>query len=701
MRIERLDWDGADAPALAARLRAAGAGRSARSRAEVAGSSSECATAATRRCASRRRPRRARSPESLARRPGGRSRRAPGLLEPEAARGAAARRAQHRARWPRAELERASARRRSSCPRARRSRSAKSRSAAPGVYAPGGRAAYPSSVPDVLRSPPASPASARIAVACPPGRGRAAPRRGARGLRDRRRGRGLRGRRSAGDRRPGVRHRDDRRRSTWSPGPGNRYVTEAKRLVFGDGRHRRHRGAERADGGRRRDRRTRAGSRSTSAPRPSTATDSPLIVASPDVALLDRIAELVDELAAERPSVADAPLALVATPGSSAALTLADAVAPEHLELAFEGADENAARGADRRAACSSGAGGATAFGDYAAGSNHVLPTGGAARFGGPLGPAHVPAPDLGRHAARRRRRGPRAPRRRPGPRRGLSRARRVGRGARRADPQRCTAGLQVICEPMSRTAEISRKTSETEVTVALDLDGGEVSASTGVGFLDHMLELLGRHGRLGLRVEASGDLETGAHHTVEDVGIALGQALDRALGDRAGIRRYGYMAVPMDEALGMCAIDISGRPLCLFEADLPAVSIAGLRHRAGRGVLPRRRHQREADPAPRDALRLQRPPHDRGVLQGVRAGRCARRSRSTRARAGSPRPRGPSPIEHDFRRDPRLRHGQPALGREGARAGRRRGADHRRPGCGAGRRRRRSCPASGRFPPR
>jgi imidazoleglycerol-phosphate dehydratase len=128
----------------------------------------------------------------------------------------------------------------------------------------------------------------------------------------------------------------------------------------------------------------------------------------------------------------------------------------------------------------------------------------------------------------------------------------------------------------MSRTAEITRKTRETEVEGALDLDGGEVSASTGVGFLDHMIEVLGHHGRLGLRVAAEGDLETGAHHTVEDVGIALGQALDAALGDRARIRRYGYTAVPMDEALGMCAIDISGRPLCLFEADLPPVSIAG-----------------------------------------------------------------------------------------------------------------------------
>jgi imidazoleglycerol-phosphate dehydratase len=128
----------------------------------------------------------------------------------------------------------------------------------------------------------------------------------------------------------------------------------------------------------------------------------------------------------------------------------------------------------------------------------------------------------------------------------------------------------------MARTAKIERKTGETQVSLALDLDGGEVRASTGVGFLDHMLDLVGRHGRLGLQVEASGDLETGAHHTVEDVGIVLGQAIDEALGDRVGIRRYGYVAVPMDESLGMCAIDISGRPLCLFAADLPPVSIAG-----------------------------------------------------------------------------------------------------------------------------
>jgi imidazoleglycerol-phosphate dehydratase len=128
----------------------------------------------------------------------------------------------------------------------------------------------------------------------------------------------------------------------------------------------------------------------------------------------------------------------------------------------------------------------------------------------------------------------------------------------------------------MPRTAEISRDTKETKVRLSLDLDGGEATISTGVGFLDHMLELLSRHARLGLDLEASGDLETGAHHTTEDVGICLGQAIDQALGDRARIRRYGSALVPMDEALGECAIDISGRPYCAFDADLPDVTIAG-----------------------------------------------------------------------------------------------------------------------------
>jgi imidazoleglycerol-phosphate dehydratase len=123
----------------------------------------------------------------------------------------------------------------------------------------------------------------------------------------------------------------------------------------------------------------------------------------------------------------------------------------------------------------------------------------------------------------------------------------------------------------MSRTAEIARETKETSVKLALSLDGtGAGTRATGVGFLDHMLDLVARHGRLDLDVEVTGDLETGAHHTVEDTGIVLGQALDQALGDRAGITRYGHAVVPMDEARAACAIDISGRPFCAFGAELP-----------------------------------------------------------------------------------------------------------------------------------
>jgi imidazoleglycerol-phosphate dehydratase len=128
-----------------------------------------------------------------------------------------------------------------------------------------------------------------------------------------------------------------------------------------------------------------------------------------------------------------------------------------------------------------------------------------------------------------------------------------------------------------SRAASVERSTKETQIRLELELDGsGRAEISTGVGFFDHMLDLLARHGRLNLSVSATGDLETGAHHTTEDVGIVLGQALDQALGDRRGIARYGDAMVPMDEALGACAIDVSGRPYCLFEADLPATTIAG-----------------------------------------------------------------------------------------------------------------------------
>lgn len=128
----------------------------------------------------------------------------------------------------------------------------------------------------------------------------------------------------------------------------------------------------------------------------------------------------------------------------------------------------------------------------------------------------------------------------------------------------------------MSRSAEISRKTGETDVQLTLELDGaGGGTRATGIGFLDHMLDLVARHGHFDLDVTASGDLQTGAHHSVEDVGIVFGQALNQALADRAGIRRYASATIPMDEARATCAIDISGRPFVAFEAgSLPQVTI-------------------------------------------------------------------------------------------------------------------------------
>ncbi|HEY7892721.1 MAG TPA: imidazoleglycerol-phosphate dehydratase HisB [Solirubrobacteraceae bacterium] len=132
----------------------------------------------------------------------------------------------------------------------------------------------------------------------------------------------------------------------------------------------------------------------------------------------------------------------------------------------------------------------------------------------------------------------------------------------------------------MSRTATIERVTGETNVRLSLALDGtGAGERATGIGFLDHMLDLLARHGRMDLEVNVSGDLETGSHHTAEDTAIVLGQALNEALGDRAGITRYGSAVVPMDEARAACAIDISGRPYTRFEADLPPGSTGGFEH--------------------------------------------------------------------------------------------------------------------------
>lgn len=119
------------------------------------------------------------------------------------------------------------------------------------------------------------------------------------------------------------------------------------------------------------------------------------------------------------------------------------------------------------------------------------------------------------------------------------------------------------------RKAAKSRKTNETRIEIAVNLDDpAEVEVSTGVGFFDHMLELFARHGRIGLVVKASGDLYIDSHHTVEDTGIVLGQLVREALGDKKGITRYGSAYVPMDEALGFVALDISGRPFLHFEAE-------------------------------------------------------------------------------------------------------------------------------------
>jgi imidazoleglycerol-phosphate dehydratase len=124
----------------------------------------------------------------------------------------------------------------------------------------------------------------------------------------------------------------------------------------------------------------------------------------------------------------------------------------------------------------------------------------------------------------------------------------------------------------VSRTSQIHRVTGETDVSLSLALDGGGDGArATGIGFFDHLLDAVARHGGLDLDLQVHGDLETGPHHTVEDAGLALGQAVDEALGDRSGITRFGDAVVPMDEARAFCAIDVSGRPFAVFEGVFPA----------------------------------------------------------------------------------------------------------------------------------
>jgi imidazoleglycerol-phosphate dehydratase len=129
----------------------------------------------------------------------------------------------------------------------------------------------------------------------------------------------------------------------------------------------------------------------------------------------------------------------------------------------------------------------------------------------------------------------------------------------------------------MPRNARIERKTAETQIVATIELDGsGRAEVDTGVGFFDHMLTLLAKHAAIDLRVEAQGDLHVDQHHTVEDVGICLGQALRQALGNKSGIRRYGHFTLPMEETLTTVAIDLSGRYYLVFQAQFPSAKIGG-----------------------------------------------------------------------------------------------------------------------------
>ena len=126
-----------------------------------------------------------------------------------------------------------------------------------------------------------------------------------------------------------------------------------------------------------------------------------------------------------------------------------------------------------------------------------------------------------------------------------------------------------------ARRAEIERKTAETQISIKLNLDGeGKCDIATGIGFLDHMLTLLAKHSFMDLTVKAKGDLEVDSHHTVEDIGIVLGEALREALGDKAGIHRYGNCFIPMDETLAQACLDFSGRPFLVFGAEIPKIKL-------------------------------------------------------------------------------------------------------------------------------
>ena len=169
------------------------------------------------------------------------------------------------------------------------------------------------------------------------------------------------------------------------------------------------------------------------------------------------------------------------------------------------------------------------------------------------------------------------------------------------------------------RQAEISRETSETALTVRLDLDGtGGHDNATGVGFFDHMLDQLARHALIDLTTRATGDLHIDDHHTVEDIGIALGRALAKALGDKRGIRRYGSCLLPMDEALVRAALDLSGRPFLVWKVAFPRRKIGTFDTELVREFFTGARHERRHHAQRRLPRRRQQPPHRRGRFKAV-----------------------------------------------------------------------------------
>ena len=130
----------------------------------------------------------------------------------------------------------------------------------------------------------------------------------------------------------------------------------------------------------------------------------------------------------------------------------------------------------------------------------------------------------------------------------------------------------------MAREVLVERKTKETDIKMSLNIDGtGKANINTGIGFFDHMLEGFAKHGFFDLECKIDGDLHVDGHHTVEDAGIVLGQAISKAIGDKKGIRRYGYFVLPMDDALALCAVDLCGRPYFVFDCEFPVERVGGL----------------------------------------------------------------------------------------------------------------------------